>query len=140
MPDETNTKRRKKTVIARGLKAIGYLTDPKTKPGKAFTWWEKKVTKAAEKLAHNDLYLNFAGRMMERSFRTHSQSVRALEEFWHLFRMPTSTDVINLREQVHHLNDQVEAMSAQMELLLDEIAALRGQSNKSNGAGGGSAS
>jgi hypothetical protein len=104
------------------------LTDPKTRPGKAFVWWEKKVTKAAEKLAQNDLYLNFAGRMMERSFRTHKESVRALEEFWHLFRLPTSTDVVDLREQVHHLNDQVEAMSAQMELLLEELEAMKGQS------------
>ena len=126
MPDESNknTNRPKKSVILRGLKAIGYLTDPKTKPGKAFTWWEKKVTKAAEKLAHNDLYLNFAGRMMEQSFRTHKESVRAMEQIWHSFRLPTSTDVVDLREQVHHLNDQVEAMSAQLELLLDEIEAM----------------
>ncbi|HLM71327.1 MAG TPA: hypothetical protein VK459_01490 [Polyangiaceae bacterium] len=128
MPDETSTNKRKKSLITRGLKAIGHLTDPKTRPGKAFVWWEKKVTKAAEKLAQNDLYLNFAGRMMERSFRTHKESVRALEEFWHLFRLPTSTDVVDLREQVHHLNDQVEAMSAQMELLLEELEAMKGQS------------
>jgi hypothetical protein len=114
-------------LITRGLKAIGYLTDPSTKPGKAFAWWEKKVTKAAEKLAQNDLYLNFAGRMMERSFRTHEESVRAMEQLWHLLRMPTSTDVVDLKEQVHHLNDQVEAMSAQLELLLDEIEAMKGR-------------
>ncbi|MCK6591478.1 MAG: hypothetical protein HUU21_25515 [Polyangiaceae bacterium] len=135
MPDETSTKKRRKSLIARGLKGIGYLTDPKTTPGKAFTWWETKATKVFEKLAHNDMYLNFAGRSMERTFRAHAETVRALEQFWHLFRLPTSTDVVDLREQVHHLNDQVEAMSAQMELLLDEIAAQRGQSKD-----GGSAS
>jgi hypothetical protein len=137
MPDETSTNKRKKSLIRRGLKAIGHLTDPKTRSGKAFVWWEKKVTKAAEKLAQNDLYLNFAGRMMERSFRRHEESIRALEEFWHLFRLPTSTDVVDLREQVHHLNDQVEAMTAQMELLLDELEAMKRQPK---GPGDGSAS
>ena len=134
MPDETSTKKRKGSTIARGLKAIGYLTDPKTRPGKAFAWWEKKVTKAAEKLATNDLYLNFAGRMMERQFRTHEESIRAIEDFWRFFRLPTSSDVVDLREQVHHLNDQVEAMSAQMELLVEEIAAMRSKGSGNNGA------
>ncbi len=125
MPDETNTRARKKSLIARALKGIGYLTDPTTKPGKAFTWWERKVTKAAEKLAQNDLYLNLAGRMMERTFRTHEESTRAMEDLLHLFRMPTASDVVDLREQVHHLNDQVEAMSAQLELLLNELEAMK---------------
>lgn len=107
------------------MKAIGYLTDPKTKPGKAFAWWETRATRVMERLAQNDLYLNLAGRMMERTFRTHEEWVRGMEDLLRLVRLPTATDMVELREQVHHLNDQVEAMSAQLELVLEKLEAAQ---------------
>ena len=119
----THSRSGRKSKIARVLKAIGYLTDPKTTPGRAFTWWEKGVTGAMAKLAQNDLYLNVVGKMMERSFRAQAQSVQAMEDMLRLFRLPTASDVVDLREQVTHLNDQVEAMSAQLESLIEALEA-----------------
>jgi hypothetical protein len=127
------TKPRRRSAIAKVMKAIGYVTDPKTTPGKAFAWWEKGVTSAMGKLAQNDVYLNVVGKMMEQTFRTHAHSVRAMEDMLHHLRMPTVTDVVDLREQVHHLNDQVEAMSAQLELLIEALDASRRRKPSASG-------
>jgi hypothetical protein len=129
-----DTKPGRKRPITRVLKAIGYLTDPATKPGKVFAWWEKGMTGVMGKLAQNDLYLNVAGKMMERTFQMHGQSIRAMEEMLHAMRLPTTSDVTDLREQVHHLNDQVEAMSAQIEVLVEALEAQKKGPPGANGA------
>ena len=115
---------RRSNALAKCMKAIGYLTSPTTKPGKVFTACERGVTRVMEKLATNDTYLNFAGRMMERSFRTQTKVIRAREEALRAWRMPTTTDVDDLRAEIRRLNDQVEAMSAQLEVAIEAIEAL----------------
>lgn len=126
----TDSKPRRKNKVARVLKAIGHLTNPTTTTGKAIAWWEKGVTGAMDKLARNDLYLNAVGRMMEQGFVAQAQSIRAMEDWLRLFRLPTASDVISLREQVSHLNDQVEAMSAQLESLIEALEAEKKGSPK----------
>jgi hypothetical protein len=107
------------------MKAIGYLTNPTTKPGKVFTACERGVTRVMEKLATNDTYLNFAGRMMERSFRMQSKVIRAREDALRAWRMPTTTDVDDLRAELRRLNDQAEATSAQLELVIEALEELK---------------
>lgn len=116
---------RRSTALAKCMKAIGYLTNPTTKPGKVFTACERGVTRVMEKLATNDTYLNFAGRMMERSFRAQSKVIRAREDALRAWRMPTTTDVDDLRAELRRLNDQVEATSAQLELVIEALEELK---------------
>lgn len=106
------------------LKAIGYLTSPDTKPGKVFIFWERNMTRIMERLATNELYLNMAGKMMERSFQMQAKSIENMEQMLHLMRMPSYSDVIDVREKAHHLQDQMEALTAQMAVLLDKLEAL----------------
>jgi hypothetical protein len=122
------TGRGSKSALAQCMKAIGYLTSPTTATGKVFTTLEKKVTGAMDKLAQNDVYLNFAGRLMDRSFRAQSQAIRAKEEALRSMRMPTASDVDDLRAELRRLNDQVEATSAQMEVIIEALEKLTRQS------------
>lgn len=112
-------------MLARCMKAIGYLTDPATTPGKAFTWCERGMSGVMEKLAHDPRYLDFAGRMMERSFRAQTQTVENAERMLRTMRLPTASDMLAMRDQMRRLNDQVEALSAQLELALDALEAIK---------------
>ena len=82
------------------------------------------MTRIMERLATNELYLNMAGKMMERSFRMQAKSIENMEQMLHLMRMPTYSDVIDVREKAHHLHDQMEALTAQMAVLIDKLEAL----------------
>lgn len=114
----------KKSRLIYILKAIGYLTSPDTKPGKVFAFWERSTSKLMERLATNDMYLNMVGRMMERSFQMQARSAANMEQMLHRMRIPAYSDVVDVREQVHHLNDQMEALSAQLEVLLEKLETL----------------
>lgn len=117
-----DSKRKSKLIYV--LKAIGYLTSPETKPGKVFMFWERNMTKAMERLAHNDLYLNMVGKMMERSFQMQARSVENMEQMLHWMRLPSYSDIIDIQGQTRHLHDQMEALTAQMAVLLDKLEAL----------------
>lgn len=119
--------------LAKVLKAIGWLTSPVTLPGKAFTAWEKGMTSMVEALAHSETYLNFAGRMMERNFRMHAQAVQLREEMLRAMRIPTTSEVDELRDGVRRISDEMEALSSQMELVLEALDEMKKQ-KQSNGA------
>jgi hypothetical protein len=107
--------------IALAMKTIGYLTDPKTAPGKVFGLYEKNLTAAFELLAHNELYLTWAGRMMEQSFRARRDMIAMMEGTLRLLRVPTASDVGDLRREVRAVGDQVEALGAQLEAVIDAL-------------------
>ncbi len=122
-----DSKRKSKLIYV--LKAIGYLTSPETKPGKVFMFWERNMTRVMERLAHNDLYLNMVGKMMERSFQMQARSTEHMEQMLHWMRLPSYSDVIDIQEQTRHLQDQMEALTAQMAVLLDKLEALEKSSS-----------
>lgn len=111
-------------LLTRFLRLVGYLTDPKTLPGKAFTRWEQSMTGTMEKLATNDRYLRFAGRGLQMGFRVRKDMIDATEEMLHSFRIPALSEVIALRNQVRVLHDQLEATTNQLEVALDLLEKI----------------
>ncbi|MCC6556777.1 MAG: hypothetical protein IT372_27790 [Polyangiaceae bacterium] len=110
--------------LARALKAIGYLTDPATLPGKAFNFWERSMTRAFERLAASETYLGVAGGMMERGFRAQAQAVALAEDALRAARLPTASDVIDLRAELRAAHEEIEALSAQLELVLEALERI----------------
>jgi len=106
------------------LKALGSLANPETKQGKAFKTAESKATRVFTRLAANNFYLNFAGRSMELAFLMRSQFNLNTEMWLKLWRLPTTSDIDDLREQIYGLNGTVDAMSHQLEYLLDHLQAI----------------
>ena len=113
--------RPRSNALAACMKAIGYLTNPTTLPGKAFNAWERGVTGVMDKLARNDTYLTFAGRTMERSFRAQARAIRVTEDALRAMRLPTASDINDIRADLRRLNNQVEATSAQLELIIEAL-------------------
>ena len=107
--------------LARVLKTIGYLTDPATAPGKAFTFTERRLTALVERLARNDTYLSLAGGAMTRGFRARAQAISLTEETLRAMRLPTSSEVHELRAEVRRAREEIEALSAQMEVLIQAL-------------------
>ncbi len=105
-------------LLTRLLRLVGYVTDPQTLPGKAFTRWEQAVTGIMGKLATNDRYLRFAGRGLEASFRARKNAIDVAEEMLHFARLPSVSEVNELRNQVRVLGDRLEVTTGQLELAL----------------------
>jgi hypothetical protein len=124
---EASTRQKRTNPIALAMKTIGYLTDPKTAPGKVFGIYEKNLTAAFELLAHNELYLIWAGRMMEQSFRARRDAIAAMEGTLRLFRIPTASDVGDLRREVRAVSDQIEALGAQLEVVVEALEQRKGE-------------
>lgn len=117
---------RARNLLARGLKLIGALTDPKATPtGKVFDAVEKGLTSALGKLAGSDRYLDFAGRMMERSFAFQTDVARSRETLLRALRLPTTSEVDAMRDQIRKVSDQNEALSLQLEVLLERLEAAQ---------------
>jgi len=124
----------KKSLLVSVMKGLGYLSDPKTKPGKVFTWAEKKATDLATKLAQNDKYLDFAGRTMSRGFLMQARVTRAQEEVLRAMRLPTTGEVNQVRDQLRRLGDQVEALSSQLEMVLETLEDMKKSAKTKTGA------
>jgi hypothetical protein len=115
---------RRLNLLARAFKLIGKMTDPTaTTSGKLFNRWETSTTALFERLSRNDTYLNLVGRMMERSFVLQAESVRSAEIMLHAMRLPTVTDLTDVRDQVRKTSDQIEALSLQIEIVLEQLEA-----------------
>lgn len=117
--------------FAAWLRLLGTLGNPETKQGKVFKNTESKATKLFGKLASNGFYLNLAGRSMELMFLTRSQFNTNVEMLLKLWRMPTTSDVDDLREQIYELHGEVEAIGAQLEFLVDQLQNLNARSQVS---------
>ncbi len=105
----------RRTPLALTLKAIGYLTGPKSMTGKAFQWWEKRSSQALGRLALNPTYLRMAGAMMRQSFRTQAAYNKLLEDMVHSARMPALSDMELLEQRLARVLDKVEALETQLE-------------------------
>jgi hypothetical protein len=127
---------RRLNLLARAFKLIGTVTDPAaTSSGKLFHRLETGATALLDRLARNDTYLNLAGRMMEQTFLVQAEGARSAETLLHAMRLPTASDLSEVRDQVRKVGDQVEALSLQIEFILEQLEA----SQKTKGEGGGEA-
>lgn len=118
------SKRPKRNLVARAMKAIGYLTDPKTKPGKAFTFVEQRATRAMERLAQNDKYLMFAGGMMRRGFEAQAQAIEVTEDMLRAMRLTTASDALEIRDRLRVVHEEVEALSSELEVVVESLERI----------------
>jgi hypothetical protein len=108
-------------LLTRAVKTIGRLLGPTTTTGKAFGFVEKNLTRVIEKVGQNETYLDMAGRAMSRNFQSRAKANSMQENLLHAMRLPTSSEVASLRRDVRSLHDQLEALTTQLEVVLESV-------------------
>ncbi len=108
-----------KGLLARGLKLIGRLTGPETRSGRVFSKAERGLTKVSAKLSESPTWLRISGGVMRRAFHLRIRRQALQERALLALRLPAASEVQALREQLRHLNNQVEALGSQIELVVD---------------------
>ncbi|MDI1430879.1 hypothetical protein [Polyangium sorediatum] len=112
-------------LLTRVVKGLGHWLGPETPTGKAFVAAEKGMTKAFDRLGGSERYLNLAGGVLNRALRARAAYVEAQENWLHLFRLPTSTEMDDLREEVRDVRNQIEALSYQLEAVIEALEKSR---------------
>jgi len=111
----------KPKLLTRAVKSVGRLLGPTTKTGRAFGVVEKNLTQVIDRLGQSDAYLDLVGRTLSKRFQSRVKSNTARENLLHALRLPTSSEVSNLRRDVRSLHDQMEALTAQLEVVLESM-------------------
>lgn len=112
-------------VTARILRLVGYLTDPKSGPGKLWMRFEGASTGVMTRLATSPRYLRFAGRGLKRMFHLHRDLVDLTEEVLHFWRVPTLGDLEEVRAQLRRAEDRLEITTTQLELALELLEKVQ---------------
>ncbi len=102
-------------LLVRTLKAIGQLTSQETRTGQAFAKAEHGLSRAIDRVTGSSTYLQVSGALLRRGSLLRRRRSALLEKTLHSLRMPTSTEVDDMRDQVRRLGDQVEALGSQLE-------------------------
>ncbi|WIG93513.1 hypothetical protein [Myxococcus sp. SDU36] len=113
-------------LLARGLKLLGHLTHPDTRTGKVFTRAEQGLTRAAVRLTESPSYLRVSGSLMRQGFNARVRRNGLVEGALRTLRLPTTSEVETLRDQLRRMNDQVEALGTQLELVVDLLHRQEG--------------
>ncbi|AEI64330.1 hypothetical protein [Corallococcus macrosporus] len=116
-------------LLARGLKLLGHLTHPDTRTGKVFTRAEQGLTRAAAKVTESPTYLRVSGTLMRQGFNARIRRNGLVEGALRTLRLPTTSEVENLRDQLRRMNDQVEALGTQLELVVDLLHRQEAESS-----------
>jgi TolA-binding protein len=106
-------------LLARALKKVGHLTSPETRSGKVFAKAERGLTRVAARLAESPTFLRVSGGLMRRGFTLQIRRTSVMEKTLHSLRVPTSSEVETLRDQLRRMNDQVEALGSQLEHVVE---------------------
>ncbi|MFY0524948.1 hypothetical protein ACN28I_17940 [Archangium gephyra] len=106
-------------LLARALKKVGQLTSPETRSGKVFIKAERGLTKVAAHLAESPTFLRVSGGLMRRGFTLQIRRTSLMENALHTLRVPTSSEVDSLRDQLRRMGDQVEALGSQLEHVVE---------------------
>ena len=101
--------------LARALKSIGELTRSDTRTGRVFAKAEVGLTRAVDRVTGSPTYLRVSGALLRRGALLRSGRNSLLEKALRTVRMPTTSEVDSMRDQVRRLSDQVEAMGSQLE-------------------------
>lgn len=113
--------REKPKLLTRAVKSVGRLLGPTTKTGQVFGVVEKNVTQVIDRLGQSDTYLDLVGRTLSKRFQSRVKTNTARENLLHALRLPTSSEVANLRRDVRSLHDQMEALTTQLEVVLESM-------------------
>lgn len=111
----------KPKLLTRAVKTVGRLLGPTTTTGKAFGFVEKNLTRIIDRVGQSETYLDMAGRAMSKNFQSRVQANSMQENLLHALRLPTSSEVANLRRDVRSLHDQMEALTTQLEVVLESL-------------------
>ncbi|HRI65187.1 MAG TPA: hypothetical protein PK156_13150 [Polyangium sp.] len=111
----------KPKLLTRAVKRVGHLLGPSTASGRAFGVVEKNLTKVIDKIGQSDMFLDMVGRRMSKSFQSRARTNSMQENVLRALRLPTSTEVANLRRDVRSLHDQMEALTTQLEVVLETL-------------------
>lgn len=119
-------------LLARGLKLLGHLTHPETRTGKVFTRAEQGLTRVLTRVSESPTYLRASGTVLRQGLNARIRRNSLVENALHTLRLPTTSEVENLRDQLRRVNDQVEALGSQLEVVVDllhrqEAASERGE-------------
>ena len=111
----------KPKLLTRAVKSVGRLLGPTTKTGRAFGVVEKNLTQVIDRLGQSETYLDLVGKRMSKQFQSRVKTNTARENLLHALRLPTSSEVANLRRDVRSLHDQMEALTTQLEVVLESM-------------------
>ncbi len=111
----------KPQLLTRAVKTVGRLLGPTTRTGKAFGFVEKNLTRVIDSVGQSETYLDMAGRSLSKRFQSRVKKNSTQENILHALRLPTSTEVANLRRDVRSLHDQMEALTTQLEVVLESM-------------------
>ncbi|MCP3165186.1 hypothetical protein [Myxococcus qinghaiensis] len=106
-------------LLARGLKLLGHLTHPETRTGKVFTRAEQGLTRFLTRVSESPTYLRASGTVLRQGLNARIRRNSLVENALHTLRLPTTSEVENLRDQLRRVNDQVEALGSQLEVVVD---------------------
>lgn len=109
----------KKGLLNRSLKLVGHLTSPETRSGKVFAKAERGLTKVSSKLSESPTWLRISGGVMRGSFNLRIRRRALQERVLQALRLPATSDVEAMRDQVRRLSQQVEALGSQLEMAVD---------------------
>lgn len=119
-----STDRPPKNFLTHLVGFIGWLTDPKSRPGKVFNKGERAATGVFDRLGRNPAYLWLAGKGLKSGFALRRGYTDLLEAWLHGLRAPTLGDVQAMRTQIRRLGDNLEVTQTQLELALQAIERL----------------
>lgn len=111
--------------LARGLKRLGQLTSPETDSGKRFAKAEQRLSALFARLAEDPRFLRVTGELLRQGSLLRIRRHGAVEAVVRALRLPPASEVDGLREQIRRMSDQVEALSAQLELVVDLLEQQR---------------
>ena len=122
---ESNTNAKPK-LLTRAVKTVGHLLGPTTKTGKVFGIVEKNLTRVIDRVGQSETYLDTIGRALSKDFQSRVRANSRKENLLHALHLPTSTEVANLRRDVRTLHDQMEALTTQLEVVLESLEKKQG--------------
>lgn len=128
------TERPPKNSLTHLLTLIGWLTDPKSRPGAVFTRVERGASGFFDRLARSHPFLKFAGAGLELGFMLRRSMNDATEAWLHLLRAPTVSDVQAMRTQIRQLGDRLEVTQTQLELALAALERVEAVARANNPA------
>lgn len=113
-----------KNLLTHLLTGIGYLTDPKSPPGKVFNRLETRASGLFDRLGRSDTFLRVAGKSLDLGFMLRRSMTASAEAWLHSWQAPSLGDIQAMRTQLRQLGDRLEVTQTQLELALAALARM----------------
>jgi len=84
-----------------------------------FTRAEQGLTRVLTRVSESPTYLRASGTVLRQGLNARIRRNSLVENALHTLRLPTTSEVENLRDQLRRVNDQVEALGSQLEVVVD---------------------